>query len=314
MPPSRIAPIVTLTVNPALDLATETERIVPTDKIRCQPPRIDAGGGGINVARVIHRLGAPVRALFLAGGANGQRLDKLLADQGLPREKIEIAGETRESFAVTETGSNRMYRFVLPGPTVSAEECRSTLACLAAIDPAPAFVVASGSLAPGMPVDFFADLSETVRARNAKFVLDTSGEPLKLAMEAGVDVIKPNLRELADATGVDVASRTAQQRAITRLVESGKADIVALTLGKDGAMLASADGILERTPPPIEVEKSAVGAGDSFTGGLVLGLADGRGLNDAFRLAMAASAATLLTPGTALCNRADVERLYALLA
>lgn len=207
-----------------------------------------------------------------------------------------------------------MYRFVLPGPTVSAEECRSTLACLAAIDPAPAFVVASGSLAPGMPVDFFADLSETVRARNAKFVLDTSGEPLKLAMEAGVDVIKPNLRELADATGVDVASRTAQQRAITRLVESGKADIVALTLGKDGAMLASADGILERTPPPIEVEKSAVGAGDSFTGGLVLGLADGRGLNDAFRLAMAASAATLLTPGTALCNRADVERLYALLA
>lgn len=309
-----IAPIIALTVNPALDLATEAEKIVPTDKIRCGPPRVDAGGGGINVARVIHGLGGPVRALFMAGGATGQRLDRLLADQGVPREMIEISGETRESFAVTETSSKCMYRFVLPGPTVSEAEWRETLDHLAAVDPAPGYLVASGSLAPGMPADFFARLAETVRARGVKFVLDTSGEPLKLAIEAGVDVIKPNLRELADATGVDIDSKEARERAIRDMVETGKADIVALTLGKDGAMLASADGVLERSPPAIDVEESAVGAGDSFTGGLVLGLAEGRALDDAFRLAMAASAATLLTPGTALCERGEVERLYAAMA
>lgn len=312
--------IVTLTINPALDLATEADKVAPTDKIRCAPPRVDAGGGGINVARVIHILGGsagqaqPVRALFLAGGATGARLDSLLAEHGLPREKIAIAGETRESFAVTETSSRRMYRFVLPGPTVSDQECRAVLDHLAAIDPAPAFLAASGSLAPGMHTDFFARLSETVRASGTKFVLDTSGKPLKLAVEAGVDVIKPNLRELSDITDDNIESRAARKRAIRKLVDDGKAGLVALTLGKDGAMLASADGVLERTPPPIRAKESAVGAGDSFTAGLVLGLAEGRTLDDAFRLAMAAGAATLLTPGTALCERGEVERLYAAMA
>ena len=112
----------TLTPNPALDIATDTERVQPTHKLRCGPVQRYPGGGGINVARVLHRLGASVQAHYLAGGPNGEQLERLLAAEGIPAHAHPIAGDTRENFAVVQTSTSDEFRFVLPGPVVQDSE------------------------------------------------------------------------------------------------------------------------------------------------------------------------------------------------
>src|ERR1700682_4262512 len=147
--------IVTLTMNPALDITTETERVTPTDKMRCGLPRYDPGGGGINVARIAHVLGASVSALFPAGGHAGDKVTDLVADSGVPVQRITVAHATRESFTVDEHTTGQQYRFVLPGPQLTDAELTECLDKLSAAATSAEFVVASGSLAPGVPADFF---------------------------------------------------------------------------------------------------------------------------------------------------------------
>ena len=129
--------LLTLTPNPALDLATNTERVAPTHKRRCGPVRRFAGGGGINVARVLHRLGADVQAWALAGGAAGAQVRQLLADEGVATALQPIAGDTRENFSAVETGTGEEFRFVLPGPTLQAAEWQACLAALRALQAPP---------------------------------------------------------------------------------------------------------------------------------------------------------------------------------
>ena len=301
--------IVTLTMNPALDVSTSTAAVRPTDKLRCSTPGFEPGGGGINVARVVHALGGEVLALFPSGGPAGATLCHLLQAAGLRFRAIPIGGATRESLTVDEEESGEQYRFVLPGPELTAAEQAECLRAVEAAAPPSGFVVASGSLPPGAPADFYATLGAACGARGARFVLDTSGAALRHGPGARAYLLKPNLREAEELLGTAIRGEAAEESAAREMVERGFARVVVISLGSRGAVFA--DGSAAGRLPPIAVEaKSAVGAGDSMVAGIVLGLDRGLAVAEAVRLGQAAGAAALLTPGSGLARRADVERLF----
>jgi 6-phosphofructokinase 2 len=301
-------PIVTLTLNPAIDEASEAEAVHPTRKIRVTAQRYDPGGGGINVARVVSELGRPSRSVFLAGGATGPVLEALLAERGLETRSVHITGATRVSHAVFERSTGLEYRFVPEGPEVTPDEWRGCLAVLEDLE--FDYLVASGSLPRGLSVQTYAEVADLVRRRGGRFVLDTSGEPLAAAVEAGgIALLKPSLGEFQALVGETVEEPEAIEEAASALVRSRGVGMLAVTLGHRGALLATPSGCLRLRPPDV-APKSATGAGDSFLGGMVFALAEGHAPEDAFRLGVAAGAAAVLTPGTELCRRDDVWRLF----
>ena len=303
-----VADIVTITINPAVDIFVSTERVEPTRKMRCSAPKRDPGGGGINVARVAHRLDASVTAIFPTGGALGALLHRLLEREGVPSIVTPSHVETRENFTAYEDASGEQFRFVLPGSRLHEAEWMAVLDKLAEISDQPKFVVASGSEPPGVPDDFFARVVKLARKIGARPVVDTSGDALKRTLDHGVYLIKPNINELAELMGMPLDNDAARIAACRKLIGSARAEVVALTLGEDGAMLVTKGSAWRARPMKIEVV-SAVGAGDSFLGGLVATLAKGKGLEDAFRVAVAAASAAVMSPGTELCRAAEVERL-----
>lgn len=301
------ATILTVTPNPAIDVSTQTQTVTPEHKLRCADVRRDPGGGGVNVARVLTRLGAQCRALYPSGPVLGRLLRRLLDDEGVASVAIDVAGETRESFTVLESASGREFRFVLPGPHLERQEWQ---ACIdgVATDSAAGWVVGSGSLPSGVPEDFFARLAHAARARGARMVVDTSGPPLAAALEEGVWLAKPNLRELRELTGQPLEAEEDWVGAARSLVQTRKAEVVALSLGHRGALLV-ADGTALRARS-LEAEiASTVGAGDSFVATMVWKLAAGASLEDALRYGIAGGTAALLAPGTSLALPSDIERL-----
>lgn len=301
-------PIVTLTLNPSVDVAWEVDEMVPVRKLRAHSGRSDPGGGGINVSRVVRRLGGLTVAVYLAGGLAGEYLEKDLERIALPTRRIDIKGETRLCAMAYERASGQEFRIVPEGPELSEGEWQAALDAVAEID--AGWLVATGSLPPGVPADFYARTARVARGRGMKVLLDTSGTPLFQALEAGVDVVSPNLRELEHLVGRRATSAADQEEICRDLVARGKARMVGLKLGPEGGLLTWEGGQRRLASPNVPV-KSTVGAGDSFVAGLVVGLAEGRPLEDAFALAVAAGTATVMTTGTRLCRREDVVRLHA---
>lgn len=303
------APIVTLTMNPALDVSSTVDRVVSEHKLRCGPSRFDPGGGGVNVSRAIRNLGGHSVAVYPLGGPTGQAYRGFLEEAGVIGRVITIAGNTRESFTVDETTTGEQYRFVLQGPTFREPEWRACLSVVADHLPVGGFLVASGSLPPGVPDDFYAMLARIGHEHHIRVVVDASGPALSAALDEGVFLIKPSrdeLAELVDAPGE--LDRPEQVEAARTIVVDGRAQVVALTLGAGGAVLVTAEDELHLPTPKVDVA-SAVGAGDAFLAGLVLRLAEGRPLADAFRTAVAAGSATAMLPATELCRAEDVSRL-----
>ena len=304
--------LITLTLNPALDLATTADHVAPTHKLRCGLVRRFAGGGGINVARVLHRLGADVCAWALAGGAAGARVQQLLADEGVPTQLQRIAGDTRENFSVVETTTGQEFRFVLPGPTLQASEWQACLDALATHTPPPRWLIASGSLPPGTPDDFYAQLVRAVSAvsgQGVRVAIDTSGPPLAAALKAGVALVKPSLRELRDLLQQPLEHAADWCTAAQSLVHSGVADTVALSIGEQGAVLATREGVWQAPALNVPATTGTTGAGDCFLAALVWALDRGDAPAEALRWGVAAGAAALLHPGTSLAQTDDVQRL-----
>lgn len=304
--------LITLTLNPALDLATTTHQVAPTHKLRCGPVQRFAGGGGINVARVLHRLGADVLAWALVGGAAGAQVNQLLAAEGVPVVLQPIAGDTRENFSVVETSTGQEFRFVLPGPTLHIAEWQACLHALTAQQPPPRWLIASGSLPPGTPDDFYAQLAHALAVRDAppvRLVVDTSGPALAAALTAGVTLVKPSLRELREVMQQPLEHAADGCSAAQSLVTSGAAEIVALSLGEQGAVLATRDGVWQAAALHVPVTTGTTGAGDCFLAALLWALDRGDAPAEALRWGVAAGAAALLQPGTALAQPEDIARL-----
>lgn len=300
--------IATLTMNPTIDVALEVDRVIHTHKMRGRNELHAPGGGGICVARVFVRLGGNARCYYLSGGPMGVALDGLLDLHQLVRTRIPIAGETRLSTSVLERESGKEYRFLADGPTVSEHEWRECLEALRQVR--CDYLVASGSLPKGVPDDFYARVAAIANARGIRFVLDSSGAALAHGLAGGgVFLVKPSIGELRALTGETLANDEAIAAAAAAIVGRGEAEHVAVTLGQDGALLASRSGIL-RLPALRVPTASAVGAGDSFLAAMVHGFAAGRRPEEAFRFGIAAGAAAVLTPGSGLAAAADIERLY----
>ncbi|KAA0085052.1 1-phosphofructokinase family hexose kinase [Paraburkholderia sp. T12-10] len=301
--------IVTLTLNPSVDLSLSVDHVVDTVKLRCSEPRKDAGGGGVNVARVLKRLGSNCLAVYLAGGAVGACLAELLDAERVDGKCIAIEGGTRENVTVLETSTRKEYRFVMPGPTLTELEWRRCLNELEALDPAPRYVVASGSLPPGVPHDFYARVARWAHTNGVRMALDASGDALAAALDVGVFLVKPSLDELRALAHAPLAEPPQWREAAQHLVERGAARIVALSLGGRGAFFATAGHVVALPAPPVTVV-SAVGAGDSFLAAIIWALDHEASHEQALRYAIAAGSAAVLRAGTALCDTADVIRLY----
>ncbi|SDA38571.1 1-phosphofructokinase family hexose kinase [Mesorhizobium qingshengii] len=300
--------ILTITLNPALDVSSETETVRPTRKVRTTDTRFDPGGGGINVARVITALGGEAEAYFLAGGETGSLLARLLQKEGVLGHLVPIRGDTRISFMVRERSTGLEYRFVPEGPSVRPGELKPCLDIIASH--AGQYVVASGSLPKDTASDIYGRMAKLAAARGAKFVLDSSGTGLGTTLKhSRVFLVKPSLGELEQFVGHKLDEMGVRQAA-SDIVASGAAELVAVTMGADGALLASAQGVLR--VPAIHVRaRSTVGAGDSFLGAMIWALSEGKAPEEALRLGVAAGAAAIMRPGFQLCRRQDVFDLSA---
>lgn len=300
--------ITTLTLNPTIDVAYTVERLAHTDKLRAPPQIVDPGGGGLNVARVFVRMGGNARCIYLSGGSTGIALDALLDLHQLVREKITIKGDTRISTVICETANGHEYRIVPAGPEVTQEECQ---ACLERIDEIDCdYLVMSGSLPRGVPVDFYAQAASVAHRRGIRTVLDTAGDALAAGIAGGkLELIKPNLKEFQQLVGEEITDKRAVGEAAQQIVADGRARLVAVSMGECGGVMASQAGLVALEAAAVET-KSAVGAGDSCLAAMVHGLASGMADEDAFRLGIAAGAAALVTSGTGLAKADDIERLF----
>lgn len=300
--------VLTITMNPALDVSTAVDEVRHTSKLRCEPMQRRAGGGGVNVARELHHLGVDAVAFYTAGHSTGRMMYSLLQQEGVSCHPHPIAGFPRESFTVLEQSTGHEFRFVLPGPDISTEEWESALVEIGKLCQPQSLVVASGSLPPGVPVDFFARVARVVQGAEAMLVVDTSGEPLADALTQGVYMVKPSLHELRDLSGKPLASLYAVREAALALVQCGAAHIAVVSLGEMGALMACSQGVWY-APPLQVVVHSAVGAGDSFVAGMVWALSQGEGPVQAFAKGVACATATLVSTGSGLGDMPQVLEL-----
>lgn len=299
--------ILCIALNPAIDISSDAVRVSHTHKTRTHNQRQFAGGGGINVARVIIELGGRPDLAFLSGGATGRLLEDMLSDLPIDRFVYPISDDVRVAFNLHEEETNLEYRFVPEGPLVEESEVEPVFRLIEETD--ADYIVASGSLPRGLPVDTYARMADRAKARGVRFILDASGEPLRVALEqARVFLAKPSIGELEAATGRKLDRSIAGEAAMS-LVERGAAEYIAVSLGSDGALIAGADGISRLSALDVPVA-SAVGAGDAFVAGITWWLSEGHPIEDAFRFGLASGAAAVMTSGTELCRRKDVMALY----
>ena len=298
--------IVTITVNSALDKSTRFKGLVPEQKIRCEEPRFDAGGGGINVSKAISRLGGTSLAVFTSGGPTGKMLEELVVKESIDYEAVTVRSWTRESFVAVDDNTNSQYRFGFTGGKISDEESNRILETIAALK--PKFLVTSGSLNEGLSDDFYSKIAKIEKKSSAKLIVDTSGEALKKALEVGVYMIKPNVGELAKLIGVERLELEEVNEAAKQIIAKGGAEIVVVSLGPQGAVLVTKD-IYEFVPAPNVAKKSTVGAGDSMVGGMVWALSQNKSLKEVIRWGVACGTAATMNEGTQLFKAEDVIQL-----
>ena len=304
--------IATLTFSPSLDSATTTPRIYPEGKLRCSAPRFEPGGGGINVARAIRRLGGNSLAIYPAGGATGEHLTGLLQAEGVEVDVESTADWTRQNLHVLAEQSNEQFRFVMPGAVLTPQELHGLRMKVAALPPETILVI-SGSLPPGMDVVDLLEVIRFAREKGLRCVVDTSGPALSAAVkEGGLLLIKPNLAELAELTGLTLEEPEAIVVSAQGLIAQGASHYVVVSLGPQGAMAVSSKMSVHITPPPVK-KLSTVGAGDSMVGAMCLKLAAGASLGEVVRFGVAAGTAATLRHGTQLCDPEETARLLSLL-
>jgi 6-phosphofructokinase 2 len=299
--------ILTVTFNPCLDVHVTVASMQPEIKMRCENMVVQPGGGGINVARAIRRLGGQALALLPAGGPHGLRLKQLLSEEDVAYMAVNIDGDTRENFIVKDWATGLQYRLNMPGPVMDAKSCQALLEAVQT-QPRLDFLVISGSLAPGMHADIFDKFAAIARHKKARLIVDTSGEGLGRALYCGAYLAKLSVHELASVTGREQLSTLEEiANAAATVIDRGTSLIV-VSLGSGGAfwMTGAAQGLIPA--PPVKTI-TTVGAGDSLVAGLVWSMSIGRPLPEAVRYGVVCGTAATMHPGTSLFNKAEVDAL-----
>lgn len=305
--------IFTLTLSPSLDSATLTAQLYPEGKLRCSAPVFEPGGGGINVARAITHLGGKATAIFPAGGATGEHLVSLLADEQVAVETVNAHDWTRQNLHVHVESTHEQFRFVMPGATLSEDEFRQLEEKVLAIDPG-AWLVISGSLPPGVKTEKLTQLIRAAQQHGLRCIVDSSGDALGAALALGnIELVKPNQKELSALVDRDLSQPDDVRTAAMALITQGKAHRVVVSLGPQGALGVDAIGAVQVVPPPMK-SQSTVGAGDSMVGAMTLKLAQGASLLEMTRYGVAAGSAATINHGTRLCSLDDTQKIFAYLS
>ncbi|HEY2455167.1 MAG TPA: 6-phosphofructokinase II [Scandinavium sp.] len=301
--------IYTLTLAPSLDSATLTPQIYPEGKLRCSAPVFEPGGGGINVARAIAFLGGEATAIFPAGGATGEHLVALLADEQVPVEAVTATDWTRQNLHVHVETSGEQYRFVMPGAALSEDEFHLLEQKVLQIE-VGAILVISGSLPPGVNISTLVELIQSAQQHGIRCVVDSSGDALAAALEVGnLELVKPNQKELSALVQRELTQPDDVRKAAEEIVRSGKARRVVVSLGPQGALGVDANGSVQIVPPPVK-SQSTVGAGDSMVGAMTLKLAENAPLDEMVRYGVAAGSAATINQGTRLCSLENTRTIY----
>jgi len=301
--------IITLALNPSIDKSSSIDYVVAERKLYCNPPVFEPGGGGVNICRAIKKLGGESLLLYTAGGLTGKRLQELLNEEGLNYQSIPIEGVNRESLVILEESTGQQYRFGMPGPRLKKTEWESFLQKLTVMDPSPDYVVASGSLPLGAPLDFYAQVARIGKKKGSKTIIDVSGKALKKVFDEGVFLIKPNIREFRELVGKEIKEESQIKAEAQKIIKSGHCQVLVVSLGAAGALIVSKDFAEHILSPTVQIV-SKVGAGDSMVAGIVLRLAQGKSLRESVLFGVAAGTAAVMTPGSELCRKEDAERLY----
>lgn len=300
--------IITITFSPCIDKSTSVPSLIPEKKLQCAAPKTEPGGGGINVARAIKKLGGEAIAVFPSGGYTGKFFNHLLEKENIPSVIIEITHETRENIIVLDESTNNQYRFGMPGTVLIEQEWKQCLKAVEELNDAE-FIIASGSLPPGVPLDIYAQLAKIAKNINAKFIVDTSGEPLKYAADEGVYLLKPNLGELSSLAGKKELQPNDIKDIARGIIAKGKCEVMVVSMGAAGALLITNDIAEIFIPPPVK-RKSTVGAGDSMVAGIIYLLSKGKSLVEAVQYGVACGTAATMNSGTELCRKEDADFLY----
>jgi 6-phosphofructokinase 2 len=306
------ADILTITLNPAVDLATHVAQVIAGPKLRCATPRFDPGGGGVNVARAVGKLGGSARALIAVGGAMGDRLLDLLSAENIPTLPVPVSGETRQSFAVTDDSNGAQFRFSVPGHPLTLADADNLLAAITQQTPKDGFVVISGSPAPGLPFDFQSQIIAALTPKGARILVDTSGAALAELIANPKDplhLLRVDQSEAAEAAAHPMNTVADSLAFATDLVSRGVAKTVVTGRGAEGSVLVSGDQRFFCHAPVVKV-RSKIGAGDAFVGAMTLALARGDPPERALRWGVAAASATVSTEATALCDRDAAQMCF----
>ena len=302
--------ILTVTLNPCIDKSSKAGIIKPESKLRCTEVVNEPGGGGINVSKALQKLETPSVALFPAGGNNGNMLCHMLKQEGILFHAVDTKVETRENWIMLETSTNNQFRFTFPGREVMEETITTLLDQIRSF--APTFVVASGSLPPGLPDYFYGLIVKNATAVGAKCIVDTSGPALQALKGKHAYLIKPNIGELCKMLNVDWLDKADVPNAAQQAIADGFAEIIVISMGPNGAWMVSKDQ-QHFVPAPLVEKKSTVGAGDSMVAGITYSLQKNMPLRDAIRFGVACGSAATMNDGTQLFKKADAEKLFAII-
>jgi 6-phosphofructokinase 2 len=305
----KVKTIISIAMNPSIDKSASVERVIVERKLYCKTPAYEPGGGGVNVSRAIKKLGGESTLLYPSGGMPGQLLNDLLEEEKIGHKPVHIKGAIRENVIIFEETTGLQYRFGMPGPLLPEEEWQRCLDELFDSTPSPDYIVASGSIPSGVPLDFYARVARIGKEKGIKVIVDTPSENLKPALQEGVYLIKPNIREFKELFNEEIKEEPQIKEKASGIIKSGQSEIVVVSLGAAG-IIAAFGGRVEHIVPPTVPVVSKVGAGDSMVAGIVLSLAKGMPVPNAIRFGVAAGTAAVMTPGTELCRRKDAERLY----
>lgn len=300
--------ITSLTINPALDKNAKVAGLIATQKLKCHSIHYQPGGGGVNVSRMLHRLGEKTNCVFPSGGHTGKHLTDLLFKEGVHAMQIPVKEETRENLSVVDEHTKLQYRFGMPGGTLNPSELKKIQTLVDKQLNPNDMLVLSGSLPEGIPTDYYTKWIAHTSLKNIKVVIDTSGPALMEALKEPVFLLKPNQKELAQLAGKAFLSSAEQEAFALEMIASQKATYIVVSLGARGAFLASKEGVVYQPTPSVAVQ-STIGAGDSMVAGLIYAIKNNFADRDILKWGVACGVATTMSEGTSLGSKTNVTKI-----
>jgi len=299
--------ILTLTINPAIDRTIISDRIAFEDRGYILSRGEDAGGRGVNASQVIHAFGGKTLALLTSGGEIGKRMEHFLGKMGFPFEVVPVHAEGRANLTISDKQGLTIKLNEIGAP-LEEKEVSAVRDLVEARLKKASWLMLCGSTQPGVPPEFYSEIIALAKSSGVKTLLDTDGEALNHALEAGPSVLSPNQQEAERLLGRAIITRSQSLEAVKRIHDMGP-EAVILSLGSKGALASSSEGILEALPPRVEA-LSPIGAGDALAAAFVWATEKKKPFADALRWAVAAGTATASLPGMSFPTLDQTKAIY----